>query len=766
MICVPGIWFSFTLKNYCTHKCLMEVISMKKLLLFILISLSLVSEYSLYGAGKRTRQSKPRKAKKAALYCSVCNSGPFDDVDLLHEHSCNQVNLTEQDSMEIANESATLHTAEEFYSDATVCSSGQGLAKKPCDKSTKKYICTHPNCQNISYAKKSNYDDHILRHHHICPVCDATVIGNLTGQALLRKLARHLVDDCKKKAVYVCNQYKHGKECLFISLYKTTAEEHARSHSRILNKIIDVEEEYCISSVSQSQSNVRSRDVIEKCPIVSCTKNIRKGRIDDHLIKVHSACPWCEIDATFESLSDLVDHLKTAHVDQAHEVHFCQKCTSFVALNECEFKKHEKICKGIVREKKSLENTKAVPVTKKGSMDCPIDMCDSSFRSQAQKDQHIISIHYACPNCDYSLNESEVSRQKLIELANHIVNTPGHTKRDVYVCNQPDCLRIDLKWREASKHAGQRHKKQGLDPECHFQKQLMICPFKDFCFDAQISKDFHKQTALMKHISLHHIECPYGETFNNCSSWEPIRNQIVELYRTQGSLDDKEKMQLNKDLFRNLEKHIKQEHPDKLIRLCSSCENFIAIFESDFKKHSCSGNKKNMKKSQIIQSSKGIALLSSCEEQACTEESFVSPLVLPAEAEQSAIVLDDPVSDDYEQSVFCWLKSRTATFDEQAGKINLGTKGCWEQYHTRKDFEYHVKNSHLSCFTCFQKNCLFKSVEDLLQHQSEEHSGEVTLRSKCPVYQDKKVCIYCCKKYQYTSKEALRNHKTQQHAAE
>lgn len=680
-------------------------IFMNKLLVFFIAFASYLSMgVELNATGKRsTLQAKKSKAaKKTAFECQTCGQGPFSSKAALNRHLCDELLDAHQEASEeheVALRDEKNESSDEeldavpTHGIMTFEPSGYKLAKKPADRATKKFVCTHPDCSQLEFAKKSTYDDHILKNHLICPVCDCTIKGPLTAQALLRKLARHLVDDCKKKAIYVCNQQKHGEECLFISLYKDRAEEHAISHSNVLGRAIDVRKEFCTSHLNYDANDEES----------------------------------------------VQDHTTT---------------------------KHERKIKAVSKNKKEAK------------FSCPLSGCEKGLSSQAQLDQHIIADHYCCPNCDFGIEKSTASYDSLKELADHILNAPRHTRRDLYLCNEvcsdgSECLYINLKSQGMLKHAAYHHHSKKDIEVYHLRKKErkdFYCPYKDFCEEAANGKDFKKSSAFKEHIAFKHIDCPFGDSIELCPVWDEERNKIADDFYNQASVerlsDDKKAILINQELYQALALHVKNCHSEEIAQICKKCTNFITIFKNGLNKHKCAQIRNRAKVIRSIRPFASPAMqgepveqdFEASEERAlefCDEKVFVKDDELSGDAAEQ-------VSSDYEMPVWCWLTQWTV---EKQSDVNLKlqSKCCFEALKSDAELVKHFQSKHRVCFDCIKNKALFATTQDLLAHQQNAHSGEPIKRSKCPVYKDKKVCVYCSQLCKYESEKELKQHVRAEH---
>lgn len=677
---------------------------MNKLLVFFIVFASYLSMgVELNGTGKRStlQVTKSKADKKSAFECQTCGQGPFASKAALNRHLCDEMIDVAQEAFEeqeVAPRDEKNESSDEELGAVPVLGitafepSGYKLAKKPADKATKKFVCTHPDCSQLEFAKKSTYDDHILREHLICPVCDCTITGPFTAQALLRKLARHLVDDCNKKAIYVCNQKKNGEECLFISLYKNKAEEHAISHAKALGRALDVTKEFCISHLNYDANDEESV----------------QGRT---------------------------------------------------------ITKHE-------RKMQAVSNNK-----KEAKFPCPIGECEKGFNSKDQLDQHIIADHFCCPNCDFGIEKSTASYDCLKELADHILNAPRHTRRDLYLCNEvcsdgSECLYINLKSQGMSKHAAYHHSKKDI-AVYHLRKKErkdFYCPYKEFCEEAARDKDFKKSSAFKEHIAFKHIDCPFGDSIELCPVWDEERNKVADDFYNQASVerlsDDKKALLINQELYQALALHVKNCHTEEIVQICKKCNNFITIFKNGLNKHKCAQIRNRAKVIRSIRPFASPAMQAELVEQDfehseerdfeyCEEKTLVEHGEMSGDAAEQ-------VSSDYEIPVWCWLTQWTV---EKKSDVNLKlqSKGCFEALKNDAELAKHFQSKHRICFDCIKNKALFATTQDLLVHQQNAHSGEPIKRSKCPVYKDKKVCVYCSKLCKYESEKELKQHARAEH---
>lgn len=85
-----------------------------------------------------------------------------------------------------------------------------------------------------------------------------------------------------------------------------------------------------------------SRPKIE-CNYPECSLGVAKNRLNDHLMRAHSKCPWCNFEGN--NREELIEHLQVIKSDAYDKnnhatVYFCLLCMNFVTTYCSDFKKH------------------------------------------------------------------------------------------------------------------------------------------------------------------------------------------------------------------------------------------------------------------------------------------------------------------------------------------------------------------------------------------------------------------------------------------
>ncbi len=639
----------------------------------------------------------------------------------------------------------SFHQAECAESDDEVTASKVQIEKPNSKAISRKWSCNEEGCDGELYATKGKYEAHLLSVHYICPICKLSFPGVSRDQEVLKQLAQHIVNDCRKKVVYVCNQdlKKRGK-CIFITLLKDRAEQHASSHLKNTGNPIDIEE-YAIRLGECNESVA--------CPIESCGKKIVKLRFNNHKLTKHKICPWCEDLSEYRSIEEIEVHCQKNHNEK--NLYVCQKCKGFLSLDRTKFLSHQAVCVGPKVIKRTREVLKKISPTK-GKFKCWAQDCDEAYADKGRNDHHIVCEHHMCPECGFradNFDRKEIEKVAIQLLTPTASNNPGHiskfTRRSVYLCDQVkndggDCLYIGLRADDAKKHAQTHSIDLSVEPykipkEIKIKREVLACPFTQICQRAQLGDPFERRAKLIEHIVRSHVECPFGESFGYCQKWNEVKKRVAEdLKRKLNCLEASD--EVLKPKFRlALEKHVLECHKEscKYIKACSRCENTISTAEGDFKNHSCSV-KNRSKLANHGDSIKEVIVETTKRNTNSSKEEGVQVAKSKSSLRSKSHAVELPS--------WCWVLN------------------CEKEFQDIKKLKDHLAHDHAVCMECFEKYAVTERIKNhkkSLAHKTEhdrvlkrkgEHSEDLFLFGK------KEVCVMCAISYCFTNADQLKDH--------
>lgn len=691
-------------------------------------------------AMKRRSDDSRQKVKKKLFSCPDCNEGPFVSKKMLNEHFC-EGNLSSSDENDDQLECVEFDQIKQLRSKAI---SG-------------KWNCNEADCDGKSYATKGKYEAHLLQEHSICPICKFSIPDASKSQDKLKQLAEHIVHDCGKNVVYVCNQNsKKSEKCTFITLLKDRAQKHAQGHFKKSGVSIDLEE-YAIRSKKDENT---SDSVI--CPVESCGKKITKLRFKNHILTQHKLCPWCKDLQEYQSFEEIEVHYQKNH--QKKNLYACQKCKSFLSLDKTKFLGHQTVCNGPKVIKLKLQVSKKVSATK-GKFKCCVQDCDQAYADKGRKDQHIVSQHHMCPECGFKAEKADYKGLEKVAIHlltatkhNNAEHTSEYARRSVYICDQvkkdgTDCCYMALRADEAQRHAQTHSKSLNAKPyeiseDIQIEAEILVCPFTQSCERAQSGNPFSRRAKLIEHIVRSHVECPFGESFGCCQKWNEVKWQVAQEFGCAQTSDE----ELKPKLRLALEKHVLECHKGscKYIKACARCENTISTAEADFKIHSCSA--KNRSKSAKHREE---AIVEIAKNRKNIEKKKIA--TSPKEDEAQGVVLarrrSAPKSRrcSIELPSWCWVLN------------------CGKEFQGIEALKDHLIHDHAVCMECFEKYAVATRMD--AHKKSSAHKIEcnrvLELQGKPSedsfLFGEQEVCVMCAMSYCFQDNNLLKNHKKNGH---
>ncbi len=443
---------------------------------------------------------------------------------------------------------------------------------------------------------------------------------------------------------------------------------------------------------------------------LECEKFLSESYYDEHIMRVHKVCPWCKNQVKHATIKTLVEHVQQEHPEKS--IFSCEHCQEFVSLDEDLASAHtQEACY------KETNNHK---------FQCAVPGCNRSFSKTDSAGHHAVHAHHLCSVCDnFQINSTNPLDEEVERLALHLHEQHGRT---VYLCREANrdgskCVFIGTNKKIAQEHAKTHGSRKTIEKD-----DSTVIPFfedqynapqspirgddnKFTCNKEECNKAFSKKDTCLHHIITGHQGCP------SCNF----------------TLSDSEDLE-------TLASHLATAHPPKYstVYFCpdQAC-NFLALDKGRAERH----RKSNHPQKPPIEKYNTQAQSTAIVDLRIARASGDVPFNIP---------------------VWCWFKKWSADKNDQ-NIITLKNKRCNEELLTKNDVIEHFRCVHNICFECIEKKALFKNTQSLLKHVQKYHADEPKSRSKCNVYDDKKVCTHCCDQFHYESEEALMIHMHEKH---
>lgn len=115
----------------------------------------------------------------------------------------------------------------------------------------------------------------------------------------------------------------------------TTEEEHSPNAEKVKNQPQK-------DTTSKKRKPSQPSRPKKLCPYPECSLLVTKNRFNDHLMRAHSKCPWCDFNGN--NRKELIEHLhevtSVKNVNHNEAAYFCFSCKKFVTTYLSDFKKH------------------------------------------------------------------------------------------------------------------------------------------------------------------------------------------------------------------------------------------------------------------------------------------------------------------------------------------------------------------------------------------------------------------------------------------
>lgn len=259
-------------------------------------------------------------------------------------------------------------------------------------------------CNHAPFSALFVLHEHMLNEHRICCDCNYAVPEEkFNDHEAVYEFARHLACKHNRDAVYCLKSLVGAKPTLTFRV--RVARDNAQALSKRNGVVID-EREFHVHKDQELQC-------------LECNKFFDESYYDEHIMRIHKACPWCKDQVELASIKTLHEHVQKEHPDI--KIYGCDQCHEFISAHEELSLNHYSQCSG-----KEIKNHK---------YQCNIAGCGRSFSKPDSAGHHAVSAHHLCHICnDFEIDPNKPLAKEIERLASHL----STHDRVVYLCQEVD----------------------------------------------------------------------------------------------------------------------------------------------------------------------------------------------------------------------------------------------------------------------------------------------------------------------------------------